>query len=224
MKKIVNILFIIIGISIMVSMPVFADSVGGYEFEVSTPSDTADATRLVGSILGTIQWIAIVAAVIIITILGIKYMFGSLEEKAQYKKSMLPLVIGIAVVVLATTITNIMFNLFDTTEPSVSSMTDEEIKQKYIEYDIKNKILEKLPEVIEKNDSSFDPDHDDALQYFNEKYIRAGNEHMGNFIVEEVISLIRKEDEVAASYLSEAFYNRENKLIDLKTFNLYNFE
>lgn len=112
MKKIINILFIIIGISILVSMPVFADSVGEYEFEVSTPSDTADATRLVGSILGTIQWIAIVAAVIIITILGIKYMFGSLEEKAQYKKSMLPLVIGIAVVVLATTITNLIFDAF----------------------------------------------------------------------------------------------------------------
>lgn len=112
MNKTLKTLFLIIIFCVMITTPVFADSVGGYVFDIEAPTDTDEATSLAGSILGAIQWSAIVAAVIIITILGIKYMFGSLEEKAQYKKSMLPLVIGIAVVVLATTITNLIFDAF----------------------------------------------------------------------------------------------------------------
>ena len=46
------------------------------------------------SVLGLIQVVGTFAAVAIIMILGIKYMLGSLEERASYKKSMLPFLIG----------------------------------------------------------------------------------------------------------------------------------
>ena len=54
--------------------------------------------------MGWIRNIAAVIAVIIIAILGIKFMIGSTEERAEYKKSFLPLIIGIIVVLSATTI------------------------------------------------------------------------------------------------------------------------
>ena len=112
MKRIVKIIFSIIAISIIISMPVFADSVGGYEFNIETPDNTTEATNVAGSILAMVQWISVVGGVIVITIIGIKYMIGSLEEKAQYKKSLLPLVVGIFIVVMATTITRILFEAF----------------------------------------------------------------------------------------------------------------
>ena len=38
---------------------------------------------------------AIVIGVIMLMVIGVKYMLGSAEEKADYKKSLMPLVIGI---------------------------------------------------------------------------------------------------------------------------------
>ncbi len=40
----------------------------------------------VNPILGTITVIGIVISAITLTVLGIKYMIGSVEEKAEYKK------------------------------------------------------------------------------------------------------------------------------------------
>ncbi len=51
-----------------------------------------------GIILDFITTIGIVLAVIVLIILGIKYMIGSVEEKAEYKKSMIPYLIGIVMV------------------------------------------------------------------------------------------------------------------------------
>ena len=64
-----------------------------------------------GQIMGMIRNIAAIAAVIIIMILGVKYMLGSVEEKADYKKSFIPLIIGIILVVAATSIATFIFNM-----------------------------------------------------------------------------------------------------------------
>lgn len=39
-------------------------------------------------------------------------MMGSLQEKAEYKKSMIPLVVGVIVVMGATTIAKLLFSTF----------------------------------------------------------------------------------------------------------------
>lgn len=64
-----------------------------------------------GNIMGLIRNIAVIAAVIIIMVLGIKYMLGSVEEKADYKKSFMPLIIGIILVVAATSIASFIFGI-----------------------------------------------------------------------------------------------------------------
>lgn len=69
-------------------------------------------TELAGKIIAFLQYAAIIGGVIIITVLGIKYMMGSLEEKAEYKKSMIPLIVGIIVVMSASTIANLLFKTF----------------------------------------------------------------------------------------------------------------
>lgn len=58
-----------------------------------------------------IRVVGAVAAVIILMILGIKYMMGSASEKAEYKKTMIPYVVGAVVLFGATAIAGAVVEL-----------------------------------------------------------------------------------------------------------------
>ena len=45
-------------------------------------------------IFSTISIVGVIVSIITLIILGIKYMMGSVEEKAEYKKTMIPYLIG----------------------------------------------------------------------------------------------------------------------------------
>jgi len=60
--------------------------------------DDAGITNLGQTLISYISIAAIVIAVIVLTILGIKYMVGSASEKAEYKKTMIPYLIGAVLV------------------------------------------------------------------------------------------------------------------------------
>ena len=106
--KIVSILMIAIML-IMTTTPVFATDIGVTPDRTSIQTDKVKT--LAGKILGFLQVIGGIATVIIVAIFGIKYMMGSLEEKAEYKKSFIPLIIGIAVVFGATYIAQLIFSI-----------------------------------------------------------------------------------------------------------------
>lgn len=74
--------------------------------------DTGLVTKA-GKVIGMIRNISVIAAVIIIMILGVKYMLGSVEEKAEYKKSFMPLIVGIILVVAASSIAAFIFDMVD---------------------------------------------------------------------------------------------------------------
>lgn len=66
---------------------------GDYKTDVSY----GDATYIFNkgaTIIATLRNIAAIISVFVITIIGIKYMIGSLEERAEYKKTMGPVVIA----------------------------------------------------------------------------------------------------------------------------------
>ncbi len=69
------------------------------------------------TIIGIIQAVGSIIAVVVLLILGIKYMMGSAEEKAEYKKTMLPYLVGAVILLLASNIVGAIFNtvggLFD---------------------------------------------------------------------------------------------------------------
>ncbi len=72
-----------------------------------------DMVNVVGRILGLIRNIAVVLAVVIIAYLGIKFIMGSPEEKSEYQKSFIPLVVGIVVVVGAVQIATMLFGVVE---------------------------------------------------------------------------------------------------------------
>lgn len=114
MKKSIKLLSILMVVALLTMMatPVFANGTQATTNIPITYGDSTSMQNLAGKIVGFIRNIAIVGGVVIIAILGIKYMMGSLEEKAEYKKSMIPLIVGVVVVMGATTIAKLLFDTF----------------------------------------------------------------------------------------------------------------
>ena len=66
-----------------------------------------------GNIIGVIQTLGSVLSVIVLVILGVKYMMGSTEEKAEYKKTMIPYVVGAVLIFAASNIAGFVFTWAD---------------------------------------------------------------------------------------------------------------
>lgn len=85
-----------------------------------TPSDvTADTTvgtdgisNIGKKLVGVLQAVGIVLSVVVLIVLGIKYMLGSAEEKAEYKKTMMPYLIGALLIFAASSLANVVYNFF----------------------------------------------------------------------------------------------------------------
>lgn len=61
-------------------------------------------------VLGIIRVFGIIASVISLAIIGIKIMFGSVEEKANYKQTLIPWAAGAIMVFAMTTIPSLVYN------------------------------------------------------------------------------------------------------------------
>ena len=63
--------------------------------EYSKGDTTSDLFKdKIEKVLGFIKNLGIVISVVVLIIIGIKYMLGSVEEKADYKKTMMPYIYG----------------------------------------------------------------------------------------------------------------------------------
>ncbi len=70
---------------------------GDFKPSELTDDDTEIVTSKAATIVDIIRIIGIIVTVVTLMLIGIKYMTGSLEEKADYKKSMIPYLIGVGV-------------------------------------------------------------------------------------------------------------------------------
>ena len=73
--------------------------------------DEPELLNKAGILLGVISVLGVVSAVIALVLLGMKYFIGSVEEKADIKKSLWIYILGIVLLVACTTVPNIIFNL-----------------------------------------------------------------------------------------------------------------
>ena len=107
-KKLLIILTILFFLIILNVGEIFAFSVSDL---TGTQVSNSDLRGLGNSIVTILTTIGSVVSVIVLIILGIKYMTGSVEEKAEYKKTMIPYVIGAALVFAASTIAGIIYGI-----------------------------------------------------------------------------------------------------------------
>lgn len=81
-------------------------------FKPSVEGGVKNASKLgdmAGVIIGVLQAIGVVASVCIIIVIGIKYMLGSVEEKAEYKEEMKPYIIGSALLFVIPNLVQIIY-------------------------------------------------------------------------------------------------------------------
>lgn len=84
------------------------------DYEISNIDSVTGASKLAtigNDIIKVIRTIGSAVSVIVLMIIAIKYMMGSIEEKAQYKKSMMPYVVGCLLVFGITNILAIIMKL-----------------------------------------------------------------------------------------------------------------
>ena len=109
--KIVSVLLMVLAM-ILVSTAVFAAD----EVVINRPSDveidtsnTGNVATIGSRILGIIRVVGTIVAVGMIIVLGIKYMMGSAEERAEYKKTLFPYFIGAVLIFGASNLADMIY-------------------------------------------------------------------------------------------------------------------
>lgn len=65
---------------------------------------------LAGEFVAILRNISVITSVIFVMILGVRYILGSVEERADYKKTMIPIAIGMGFITLILTIITFLHN------------------------------------------------------------------------------------------------------------------
>lgn len=123
MKKVLlrNISIILLTILVIfMVMPLYSMADVPKEIDPSAwkPDDlnTGDVEALTSSattIVSYIRYIGIIVTIVALIILGIKYMVGSIEERAEYKKSMKAFLIGVIVFFALSQLIAVIIDLSD---------------------------------------------------------------------------------------------------------------
>ncbi len=111
-QKIVAVMMMVIMLVSMINIISLAANI--------TPKDItagkveSDSIKTAGrNLVGVFQAIGIVLSVVVLTVIGIKYLMGSAEEKADYKKSLIPYVVGAALVFTASVFAQSIYEFFN---------------------------------------------------------------------------------------------------------------
>ena len=113
-KIIFIIIFIILILCVLPNNIFSANVINPNDYKPDSTTEASNAGELANignSIVGVLQVIGAGVSVIILAVLGIKYMTGSVEERAQYKKTMVPYLIGAVMVFAITTILKIIIDV-----------------------------------------------------------------------------------------------------------------
>lgn len=115
-KKIITIALIILFIILLSTKSFALIDTNSYAPEQPTVDETEKITEIGGKLIGTLQNIGIIIAVIMITVIGLKYILGSVEERAEYQKTMIPFLVGAIMIIATTTIVSYIYNVSIETE------------------------------------------------------------------------------------------------------------
>ena len=91
-RKLIIILVINIIILFCISTTILA--VDTSQYKPPKPTGYSEFTKIGAYIISIIRYVGMILGAVMLTIIGLKYMLGSVEEKAEYKKTMMPYIVG----------------------------------------------------------------------------------------------------------------------------------
>lgn len=113
--KLISILLFVAMISISLTTVVSASGIDAANLANRLKGNTSaaqeDVMNIGNQIIGIITTVGVVVAVVILLVLGVKYMMGSASEKAEYKKTMIPYLVGAILIFGASAITKVVVGL-----------------------------------------------------------------------------------------------------------------
>ena len=109
--KVVSIALMILAM-ILVSTSVFAsNSIDPNDIKGRIDASNTDSVRNIGGrIIGIVQVVGNIVAIAMLIVLGIKYMMGSAEERAEYKKTLFPYFIGAILIFAAANLEHMVYS------------------------------------------------------------------------------------------------------------------
>ena len=115
--KIFAVVLIAMLVVFSVSTSSYADSakdvIGGINANTSGINSQGMKT-IAGRVLGLLQIVSAILAVILVAYLGFKMVLGSANEKADVQKQFIPLIVGVTIVFAATSIANLLLGIMST--------------------------------------------------------------------------------------------------------------
>lgn len=112
-KRLVKTVSMILMMIMMISVTLTSFALSPIDMEGNqSAKGTSEIQNVGNSVIGILQVVGIVLSVIVLIILGIKYMMGSAEEKAEYKKTLMPYVVGAALIFAASAFAQVIFQFF----------------------------------------------------------------------------------------------------------------
>ncbi len=90
---------------------IISDLGGDLDEYKDTGTESRSLKDKLGVVFSVVNAIGVILSVIILIILGIKYMLGSVEEKADYKKSMIPYIVGAAILFTGSFLPQLIYDI-----------------------------------------------------------------------------------------------------------------
>ena len=113
-KKLLKMITVLLMVMMVVSISISSLALEPGDMEGNKSAQgTTEITSVGNSIIGILQVVGIVLSVIVLIVLGIKYMMGSAEEKAEYKKTMMPYIVGAALIFAASAFAQVIYQFFN---------------------------------------------------------------------------------------------------------------
>lgn len=110
-KKSINLIALIILIISILTTNVYALNPDDYPHKGPTKQDAGSFLDKAGTVIGVVKNVGIIISVIALSIIGLKYIFSSVEGKAEYKKTMVPYIVGCCMLMCASIIVGIIQNI-----------------------------------------------------------------------------------------------------------------
>ena len=111
MKKVIKIVIIFLIVISFLNAVVYGFTVNDIQGKLPNNTVKQPIYNVGNTVVTILSTIGSIVSVVVLVALGIKDMMGSVEEKAEYKKTLLPYVVGAMIVFAASTIAGVVFNL-----------------------------------------------------------------------------------------------------------------
>ena len=111
MKKMIKVAAVVLLVLMVVAIPMYqVYALAPGDINTNATTNTTEIVSIGEKIVSLIRVIGTIISVGVLIILGIKYMMGSPENQADYKKSMIPYLVGAVILFAATWIATAIYN------------------------------------------------------------------------------------------------------------------